>query len=572
MGRGKHYNDAKLLDIVEREMLLNDAGWMKVTQDYRDAAEEATLRNWKNVRHHCLYDANPKDPDLAARYAVIRKRIGVTSYPVTPVPLDYQHAVSIHPMLGTNVIEIVPLGAPNDNHSVDDGGVYAASSFAETNESIFDQTGYGEPAIPIPPTNHSPALVERQTSSGSDVHSDSGEFVPDESIQANHDATGERTIELATTDHFMKTNEGVPLDAPNDNHIGDLPTSILEPVSGNHSVFRSAILPDDSVDDGVASAVSSLADVVGTDEETNESIYDQTGDWEPVIPIPSINHPPALVDRQTRSGSDVHSDSVEFVSDEAIENNNDRVADASFHADGKRTEEKPVESNTNDDIVGSTDSSYHGPSITTDPCRTIDLPTPIDSYLRAIITEHESQTNRLGQLRALVKVYCRRFPGDKSNCKTQVDSSIANHKYNTEMFKELLEIVECHQLDNKVEMAKIIRVGFLKNLRLHEENHTILLMGLVQAMEYHRDTSNSIKRLPAQVLRQFMEFRKERELISNLLYSKLEEVELWHHWARKANRIKVRKEPSEFYVNALYLIVSVLALIYDYHETTAHLV
>ena len=203
---------------------------------------------------------------------------------------------------------------------------------------------------------------------------------------------------------------------------------------------------------------------------------------------------------------------------------------------------------------------------------TNDVPSSISIYLRAIIIAHERQTNRLKHLSALVEVYCRQNPCDKYNCQTQVDSSIKNHEYNTEMFKWFLEIVEYHQQHNEVEMAKIIRVGFLNNLRLHEECHSIFLKGLVQAMEYHRDKSNG-KRLPAQVLRQFMEFRKERELISNLLYSKLEEVDVWHYWARKANRgIKVRKEPSEFYVNALYLIISVLALIYDYLQTTAHLV
>jgi hypothetical protein len=386
-------------------------------------------------------------------------------------------------------------------------------------------------------------FVEVLESNTNDAIDNCNARVFDASVHADDEFTEEKTVESNTNDDVDDNNDGV---ADSSFHVKDECTE-KNPVESN------TIDAIDNINDGVF----------------NVSVHADT-------------------DNDRVFGASFHVDDecteekpVESNTNDAVDSNNDRVFGASvhaddectgekaFHVDDECTEEKPVESNTNDAIDNSTNRSGHGPSISTNPRRTIDLPIPIDSYLRAIITEHETQTNRLGQLRALVKVYCRRFPWDKYNCKTQVDSSIANHKYNTEMFKELLEIVECHQQDNKVEMAKIIRVGFLKNLRLHEECHSIFLKGLVHAMEYHRDKTNR-KRLPAQVLRQFMEFRKERELITNLLYSKLEEVEVWHHRARKP--IVVGKEPNEFYVIASYLIVSVLALIYDYLQTTAQLV
>ena len=514
-----------LLDAVEREQPITSTGWGNVAEICRDNRNAGEA-----VRKFFIYKLEAKfdhHPDLAARYRHVSNHIAT-----------------------------------------------------KINE---------EPVIPIPPINHPPALVDHHARDGSDAHprmrtaesvqdssldtcSDSGEFVVDATIQANDEVTGERTIEPATN-YFMKTNEVQGDSEPvieipyHTDRMGAEKAVIAIPRSTDsppvlQTPLESIQIPND------------LLEFSGSYEEVEYTEFRAEDECTEEKPI-EHNTNDAIENNSDRVADECTEEKpIESNTNDAIDNNNYRVADVSFHANDECTEEKPIESNTNEDnSVRVADVSVHADDEFTEDMpvesNTNDVPSSISTYLRAIIIAHERQTNRLGQLRPLVKVYCRRFPCDHYNCQIQVDSSIANHKYNTEMFKELLEIVECHQQDNKVEMAKIIRVGFLKNLRLHEECHSIFLKGLVHAMEYHRDKTNR-KRLPAQVLRQFMEFRKERELITNLLYSKLEEVEVWHHRARKP--IVVGKEPNEFYVIASYLIVSVLALIYDYLQTTAQLV
>jgi hypothetical protein len=206
MPKGKKYKDDKLLDFVEREMPFNDAGWMKATEDYRVDSKEDTLRELKNVRRYCLYDAAPKQPVLAARYAAIRNRILVTSNTVPTNVIDpplgtgsievgsreppeaisctananvfqpslgYQHAGSIHPtMLGTNVIESVPLNAPSDNQIG-----YLPTSILEPESGPTSGTGNIE------------------------------EEVASKSMQTDDEVTGGRTIE-PIANYFMEPDDG----------------------------------------------------------------------------------------------------------------------------------------------------------------------------------------------------------------------------------------------------------------------------------------------------------------------------------------------------------------------------
>jgi hypothetical protein len=180
----------------------------------------------------------------------------------------------------------------------------------------------------------------------------------------------------------------------------------------------------------------------------------------------------------------------------------------------------------------------------------------------------------------MVRVYYNDVnAGIKYQCQGQADRSIKNHEHDTEMFKKLLEIAEHHHPDNEVEMAKIVRAGFLNLLMKQEESQTILLNSLVATVEYQLQESN-LERLTATTLWRFVEYREVQERHTSLLHFKLsEEVVVWHRRMRKpttavsANQvIVVDKEPNEIYVHALSFIICVFAVIYDYHQTTAHLV